>query len=91
MNLSEAPLRIKNQVLSKTIQNDQILLDLDKGNYFGLDETGAWVWDQLKTGTTLDVLVNKLVTVYDVKESVAKNDVGVFIEELRAHDLLESL
>ena len=54
-----------------------------------LNDTGAFLWEQLGADTTEDVLVRALLTEYAVDEDTARADVAVFLGKLRNADLLE--
>lgn len=54
-----------------------------------LNDTGAFLWEQLGANTTEDVLVRALLAEYAVDEDTARADVAVFLGELRDADLLE--
>lgn len=54
-----------------------------------LNDTGAFLWEQLGADTTEDVLVRALLAEYAVDEDTARADVAVFLGKLRDADLLE--
>ena len=54
-----------------------------------LNDTGAFLWEQLGADTTEDVLVRDLLAEYAVDEDTARADVAVFLGKLRDADLLE--
>ena len=69
---------------------ETVLLHLANGTYYGLDETGTYVWSLLKNGACLsDILVAAKVR-YGVTESVLEADIGSFLADLIDHDLLMS-
>lgn len=53
-----------------------------------LNETGAVLWEALKEEKTEDDLVCALLGEYDVDETIAKSDVGEFVNLLREKNLL---
>ena len=54
-----------------------------------LNDTGAFLWEQLGADTTEDALVRALLAEYAVDEDVARADVEAFLGKLRDADLLE--
>ena len=54
-----------------------------------LNDTGAFLWEQLGADTTEDALVEALLAEYAVDEDTARADVATFLEKLRDADLLE--
>lgn len=54
-----------------------------------LNESGAFFWNALLKDTTVDEVVKKVTSEYDVDEERAKADVKKFIEQLRENNLIE--
>ena len=54
-----------------------------------LNETAAFLWDCLKEDQTEESLAAKLTEEYDVTYETAKADIGVFLNVLREHEILE--
>ena len=54
-----------------------------------LNESGAFFWNALLKDTTVDEVVKKVTSEYDVDEERAKADVEKFIEKLRENNLIE--
>lgn len=54
-----------------------------------LNESGAFFWNALLKDTTVDEVVKKVTSEYDVEEERAKADVEKFIEQLRENNLIE--
>ena len=54
-----------------------------------LNESGAFFWDALLNDTTVDEVVKKVTSEYDVDESKARADVEKFINLLRENNLIE--
>lgn len=54
-----------------------------------LNESGAFFWNVLLKDTTVDEVVKKVTSEYDVDEERAKADVEKFIEQLRENNLIE--
>lgn len=54
-----------------------------------LNESGAFFWNALLKDTTIDEVVKKVTSEYDVDEERAKADVEKFIEQLRENNLIE--
>ncbi|MCD7801310.1 MAG: PqqD family protein [Clostridiales bacterium] len=54
-----------------------------------LNESGRLLWDRLQKDTTEDDLVSALLDVYDTTPEVARQDVAVFLDQLRERDILQ--
>ncbi len=53
-----------------------------------LNETGLFLWEQLKKDIDAEALTAALLEEYDIDEASAKKDVSDFIEKLKEADLL---
>lgn len=53
-----------------------------------LNETGAFLWEQLQQETTEAELLKSLMQEYDVDEQTAVADIIAFLQSLKAADLL---
>ena len=87
MNLATR-LRIPSQVISRLVDDETVVLDLESGMYFGLDGVGKRIWESLAEGRRLGEIVTIIVGEYEVDESQAQQDVLSFAHELVERGLL---
>lgn len=83
-----APMNIPEDVLSRDLDGEAVLLDLRSGRYFGLNGTGAFVWQQLKDGLEREEIAHALTDEYEVDIKTARADVSVFIDTLIERGLI---
>jgi hypothetical protein len=67
-----------------------VILDLEKGSYFTLNETAAVVWDGLMGGREEPEIAASLAEDYEVTLEQAKADVGGTISMLVQEGVLEA-
>lgn len=73
-----------------TRQGDTIvLLDINGGMYYTLNEVGGRIWDLLGDGLATPAIVERLVEEYDVPLERLDTDVRALIDRLRAAKLVE--
>jgi hypothetical protein len=72
----------------RQFDDEVIVLDLGKGDYFSLDEVGARVWLGLASGLTPKDVAISLSGDYDVSEQRLLEDFLELIEELRQAGLV---
>jgi hypothetical protein len=68
---------------------ETVMLDIERGTYFGLQGVGKAIWESLETPTTVDELCRGLMDRFEVDVATCQRDVTSFLEALRAHDLIE--
>lgn len=62
---------------------------VDFNGIINLNETGAFLWEQLAKGCTYDELLNALLSEYDVDENTARTDIDAFLKTARDADVIE--
>lgn len=89
MNLSDK-VTIPPHVIARQVGEENVMLDLEKGAYFGLDPVGARVWQLLAEGMTLAQACDSLMEEYDVSREDIERDVIALAEHLAANGLIHS-
>jgi hypothetical protein len=69
-------------VTAREFDGDWILLDLQGGNYFGLDEVGGLVWRHLSAGRSLAEIADLIAGEYDAPRGVILDDIVRLVDEL---------
>jgi hypothetical protein len=75
-------------VLIRTVGDELVLLDLQKGVYYGLNATGARIWELLASGLSIDETIACLESEHHASRESLTRDVVDLIEELRERDLI---
>ncbi len=81
--------RVPEDVVSRAVAGETVILDLASGNYFGLDDVGTRVWDLLVRHGDSDVAVRALLDEFAVDEPTLRRDVEKLVAELAAEGLVE--
>lgn len=84
----EARVAIHGDVVSRELEGEAIILNLESGTYFGLDSVGTRIWALLQEDGSLRRTFELLEQEYDVEPERLKADILRLVEELRANDLL---
>jgi hypothetical protein len=61
-------------VHARLFDDELIILDLAKGEYFALDDLGAHLWSGLEAGRTVEQIAHEIVSAYDVTLAQALAD-----------------
>jgi hypothetical protein len=86
----ETKLSIPAQVMSRLVDDETVLLDLESGMYFGLDGVGKRIWESVTDGKNLGDIAAIITAEYDVDESQALADVIAFASDLVERGLLRA-
>ena len=87
-------MKIKTGYLLREVAGNYIIVAIGEEavNFDGmitLNETGAFMWKKLETGTDEKGLLEALTSEYDVDADIASKDIATFVEKLQKADLLE--
>lgn len=85
-------MKIKEGFLLRKIAGQNVVLptggDLDLNMMITLNDTGAFLWEQLQEETDEAALVQALLKEYDVTEETAAKAVAAFAEKLKKNNFL---
>jgi hypothetical protein len=71
--------------LSAKVGDELVMMSAEKGNYVGLSEVGARIWDILEAPSDLEAVCARLQQEYDVALDVCRAEVEIFLNELVKH------
>jgi hypothetical protein len=79
-------------VISRDLDGETVILNLDTGIYFGLDTVGTVIWKHLQDAAPLRDVRDRMLADYDVSPDVAAQDLLRLAEQFvsRGLALLES-
>jgi hypothetical protein len=90
MNLSFA-MRVtaRPDVLIQELDGQAVLLHLDGGRYFGLDEVGTRMWQVLAESPSIQAAYERLLAEFEVEPEQLRQDLEEWITELTRQGLVE--
>ncbi len=81
---------VRNQELFTTeIDDELVMMDVDQGYYFGLNETAKFIWELLDRPTPYQQVIYTLISRYQVEEGQCVTDMDLFIQDMLKHQLIE--
>jgi hypothetical protein len=69
-------------VMTADFAPDVVLLNLQDGVYYGVDDVGARVWTLLQTPMSLRAILDAITAEFDVEPARCHRDVRAFVEQL---------
>lgn len=87
-------MKIKEGYLVHEVAGNYVVIKIGQEavNFNGLitlSESAKILWDLLKEDASIDDLVNKLLSEYEIDEETARKDTLEFIESLKKNNILE--
>ncbi len=87
MQIAQRSFQVNESVVSADLDNEMVLLNVETGLYFGLDELGSTIWSMLAAGEPTDAILDRLMDTYDVEPIRLRRDVEDFLSLLEARGL----
>jgi hypothetical protein len=87
INLQTKVQRNLNMVSSK-IDNELVMMSIENGEYYGLDEVGSRIWELIEKPVVVEELVLALLDEFEVERKDCEVETFEFLEELSSKKLL---
>lgn len=87
-------MKVKSGFMLREIASQWVIIPLGSrvvefNGIMTLSESGAILWKLLEHGADTDELVSAILTEYDVDETIARKDVGAFLDTIIRNNLCE--
>jgi hypothetical protein len=79
---------VNGDVVFREIDGEAVLLDIERGTYFGLDPVGTRVWQTLVEHGCARPIVASLLDEFDVAPDTLESDITRLLSELTTNDLI---
>lgn len=79
---------ISDRVVCRDLGGEAIVMDLDSGTYYGLDEIGFRMWTLLGSHRDLRSVSRVLLAEYEVQDEQLNQDLLAFVDHLASRKLL---
>jgi hypothetical protein len=80
---------VSDRVVARAVSGATVLLNLDTGRSFMLDDVGARAWSVLMASASIQDAYESLLTEYQVEPDQLRADLTALIADLEAQGLLE--
>ena len=88
--MDTSAVRIPDHVLYRSVpEGGGVLLDLDRREYFALDDVAVRMWEVLSDAGTVSSVVECLVLEYDIDRSSLQEDADQFVRTLAERNLVQ--
>lgn len=79
---------IPKNVTWKNLEKGVVVLNIEKGTYYALNETATRIWNFLVQGKDIHFVEADMIEAFDVDESALKKDIAETLAYLREEALL---
>ena len=77
--------------ISSEIQGETVMVNIDLGKYFALNDVASAIWNELETERSEEEIVQALLAQFDVDEKECRTQVNYFIKELVHLNLIKEV
>ena len=86
-------MKIKDGFILREVAGNKIVVPVGKNSIdfngmINLNDTAAFIWEQLQEDKTEAELINAMMQQYEVDEQTAQKDRSAFVKKLKDNDLL---
>jgi len=78
----------REKVFWREVDGEMVILNIESGFYYSLDETASFIWSRLAGGQSPENIVDDMVKVYEVSVATAQKDLEIFLEYFRKESLI---
>ena len=87
-------MKIKDGFILRNVAGNNVVVPIgqatiDFNGMISLNDTGAFIFEQMLNEITRDEVVQAVVNEYGIDEKLAQKDVDAFIEKIKGEDLFE--
>jgi hypothetical protein len=81
-------------IVTRKTGNEYVLVPItnniaDMNSVYTLNETGAFIWEQINGNRNIEEIVSALTTEYHIDNETAKNDVFTFIDNMSKYLIIQ--
>jgi hypothetical protein len=76
-------------ILCAELDDEIVLMSVERGSYYSFDSVGSDVWRKLEAETTLAALSEALAADYDADTATIADDLVPLLRQLRAEGIVE--
>ncbi|MFW5886210.1 MAG: lasso peptide biosynthesis PqqD family chaperone [Bacteroidota bacterium] len=84
----ETRIKRKEGLIEGNVDNEVLLLSIDSGKYYGLDDIGTRIWEMLGKPMKIVDIVAVLQKEYNVDEQICREETLEYLDELLLNEII---
>ena len=76
------------QIIDGELDDNQVMMHLEKGKYFGLNPVGKRIWELIAEPKTFQEISTVLLAEFDVKETQCIQEAQAFLDKAVKYDII---
>jgi hypothetical protein len=84
----DSTVRVSPRISVVELSGESVILDLDSGQYFGVNSVGSFILERLQTAHPVKELVAAVTDSFEISEEIARADTLAFLNSLAGSRLV---
>ncbi|MCX5753130.1 MAG: PqqD family protein [Candidatus Krumholzibacteria bacterium] len=81
-------LRVSDRVVYREIDDKIVLINLDSGFYYSLNEVGCFIFNRILKSKEVGDILDEIESTFEVSQREAREDLDGFVESLRREKII---
>ena len=78
------------ELLAVDMDGETVMMDMESGNYFGVNAVGSHIWEALETESSVETIVETVTSQFEVRDGDSvQGDVLEFLGDMVKQQLVE--
>lgn len=77
-----------NEIVFSQMDDEIVMMNLEKGEYYGISPVGSRIWELLETPQTVDDICRTLCKEYAVSPEKCTEEVLIFITQMKEKNII---
>lgn len=77
------------QIIDGELDNNQIMMHIEQGKYFGLNLVGKRIWQIIEKPTSFEQIINKLTNEFNINKEICEKEVKDFLDKSVAFKIVD--
>ncbi len=86
---SDTVISRRDALLSNNLGADVVMMDIEQGNYYGLEAVAARIWEMTEKPVSVGSLCENLTAEYDIAPEKCREEVVGFLDDLLQHKIIQ--
>ncbi|NBB22957.1 PqqD family peptide modification chaperone [Runella sp. CRIBMP] len=78
-----------NETISGQLNDDLVMVDIEKGSYFSLNSVATRIWELLENPLSSESLYEVLMAEYEVSPEQCRTEVNEYLEKMKELGLIQ--
>ena len=86
---SETVVQRSENVLFSELDSEIVMMDIQQGNYYGLEEPATRIWELAETPVRVSEICATLQDEYEIEAAQCETEVIAFVQELESREVIK--